>query len=307
MYRFFLALVCAATVFSGCAPLRQFQCRGGASEATEYHVIEATSLDAARNGGEFGECRSAAAIERVVGDEYAGAQTQRCAAMIAYRVRWKEEAHKGFEGLEVFRGTGPSMIDASLDAWMGMGPWHHKYRSKYVSYEEVATGGRKSDETAPAHIVRCWHGDTVPDDVRDWPSEASYTFSAYDRWRGTSWFQTHPNGEVFDHGANCLDWNDGWRWRPATNHYHFQSCGVEMHGFEQIKTSDGWERGSSFVLVKFNANLCAPETSARSAVEASLRDRAPANWQLTKYIGKCWKTREAKPAAPEGWSGTEPW
>lgn len=71
MYRFFLALVCAATVFSGCAPLRQFQCRGGASEATEYHVVEATSLEEARNGGEFGECR-AVAVENVVNEEYAG-------------------------------------------------------------------------------------------------------------------------------------------------------------------------------------------------------------------------------------------
>jgi hypothetical protein len=38
-------------VWLGCAPLKQYQCRGGASESTEYHTVEAASLDEARNGG----------------------------------------------------------------------------------------------------------------------------------------------------------------------------------------------------------------------------------------------------------------
>lgn len=69
--RFSIALLVASCVLVGCAAPQRFECRGGDSGASQWHLVEATSKEAARDDGNFGECR-AEVHESVVSVEYAG-------------------------------------------------------------------------------------------------------------------------------------------------------------------------------------------------------------------------------------------
>lgn len=312
MNKTFLALVCALVVLLGCGgPLQRYQCTGGLSGATQWHTVEGLSPESAREANGFGECRVAQSepVESVVGEEYAGATTtsrKRCAAMIAIHAVWLETAHMGYQSLEVFRGRGPTMTDASADAFTGFNAWRYRSKGKLKSFDEVAHGGRASDEDGPADIVRCWTGSDPPTDVKEWPNDGSYAFGAYERWRDMSWWQKVRGLESYTRGENCLEYTStGWTWRAATNNSRFQNCNFEMHGREQITTSSGWEMGSSFVLRKFESHICGPATAAQSYVERSLRDRAPPNWQLDGYAGACWPMHTPKPEQPTRWTGKD--
>lgn len=319
MHRFFLfALVWLALLIAGCAP-RQWACSAPSQGQHGQTTVEARTEFGARSSGQgYDHCTAKTEPrEVIVGEEYAGVTVKRtCATMIALRVTWKPPIHDGGFSLEVFHGRGPTRVEAEHDAWVEWFAWRQKDRQT-ISVETVSLGLRSEvNANNPNSVTRCWTGD-APADVKAWPSNGSHSKAAYARWTNTSWSQDKRDGPVRALNPNCQVWRygeqpgsnytkyNGWSWVPAATNASTHTCRVELHGREQIRTSDGWELGSEFVIAMERDNICGPETHARSNAETSLRERAPANFIQRDFVGACWPTGSRKPDQPSGWSGKD--
>lgn len=307
MKKFFVALACAAFL-CGCAPATTYQCRGGASGATEWHTVESGSAESARKDGEFAEC-VAAVTETVVGVEYAAARPQRrCAAMEVVHAKWVTTPKWPWaETIEVFRGSGKTATDATADVFGAVMAWHTAFPATL-----------KSDETmtfAPNNFVqniveRCWYGDDVPKDVLAWPAEGTYTIGVH-QYTGIVWRQFTPNATVYA-PQKCQEWStitDSLAW-AAKDGVARMRCKYELQAYSLHASSDGvLERGAKIFPVREMPNMCGPKTAAQSAMEKLMIEEIPLQYpsvhefHLIGYAGTCWKKSEPKPPQPSEWVG----
>lgn len=330
MNRFFLALVCAVLVWLGCTPTAAYQCRGGDSGATQWHTVEARGVQSAREDNGFAECRATnESVELVVGEEYAGARTQTCVAMVVIKAKWKPR-ERGKPGpkwpttFEVFRGRGRTPQRATGDAHFAYSDWLEAQSVEELASHEVLTVGPKW----PEHVVtRCWQGDNVPRDVVGWPmTEGSYAGPTADRFDGMEWRQVKPNGDVYA-PIRCQEWaGTGMRWvtkrieervdhpelspEAWDNVPEIYTCLIEMSFRPLVQGSDGRSRtiGIEVPKAQWFDQMCGPATFAQSSGESALR-YGTTDIHLVGFSGTCWPTNQSMPTRPPlGWRGTSlPW
>lgn len=309
MKRFVLAFAYAAMVWLGCAPLKQYQCRAGTSGATEYHTVEASSLDEARNGGGFGECRSAAAIEQVVNEEYASFTafddaTFTCEAFAEYHtdtsgtraairrkwtVTYKLLARDYHHGVPVPRYyvlvfySGDEQLDGRYQA---NAPMYSRVPSRAVTLEAMANQpGTIVREKARSFRVE------VPIAVllRDGPLLSDEVC-----WRNgdtppdRAWLRKSTTSNTF-----CRQWDRALASFGAipmstkdTGLTRYD-CSMSLSYRQFVETSDGKELGAQQTITRTENGLCGPKTNAQSSIEAALRHSVGSNAHHGEFAGNC--------------------
>lgn len=204
----FLSILFFSVLNFNCTPIATYQCRGGISGTTEWHLIEARGIDSARNAGEFAECRSPL-VEQIITEEYAGStspsgskpksKSWTCETILG---RYLDTDAMLRGELSVIRNSQTAKLKSDaervfLTSALSLEKFakeHGKTMDDLIPEPRVASaldsdGNEYRKSNASYH--RCWQGDNIHPHVTIWPpatwpkptaattSGDSYTCDAY--------------------------------------------------------------------------------------------------------------------------------